>query len=110
MASRWVRLQFRVSLASGDVWLGLAKSGGVGPWFGPGSLGPPGRGCSITARRVVDDTMTVEAGYCVVATAWSSEHAAGDGNGRQVVPAYPARLPVPSSPSGDSDLSGETRN
>ena len=54
--------------------------------------------------------MTVEAGYCVVATAWSSEHAAGDGNGRQVVPAYPARLPVPSSPSGDNDLSGETRN
>jgi len=22
---------------SGDVWLGLVKSGGVDPWFGPGS-------------------------------------------------------------------------
>jgi len=42
--SCWVRLpQFRAALMSGDVWLGPAKSGGLGTWFGPGFAGPLGR-------------------------------------------------------------------
>ena len=37
MTSRWVRFpEIRAALTSGDVWYCLAKSGGVGTWFGPG--------------------------------------------------------------------------
>ena len=37
MTSRWVRFPHsRATLMSGDVSLRLAKSGCVGPWFGPG--------------------------------------------------------------------------
>ena len=44
------------------------------------------------ALRIAHHMMTLEAGNRVVATARSSEHAAADGNGAWMVPAYPARL------------------
>ena len=40
----------------------------------------------------MDDTMTLEIGNCVVATARFSEHAAAEGNGAWIVSIYPARL------------------
>jgi hypothetical protein len=42
--------------------------------------------------RIVDDTMTLEIGNCVVASARLSEHAAADGNGAWIVSTHPARL------------------
>jgi len=44
------------------------------------------------ALQITHDAMTPETGNRVVATARSSEHAAADGNGAWMVPAYPARL------------------
>jgi hypothetical protein len=44
------------------------------------------------AIRTMDDTMTLEIGNRVVATAWLSEHAAADGNGAWIISAHPARL------------------
>jgi hypothetical protein len=44
------------------------------------------------AIRIMDDTMTLEIGDCVVATARFSEHAAADGNGAWIVSTHPARL------------------
>jgi hypothetical protein len=46
----------------------------------------------MTMIRIVVDTMTVEAGDRVVATARVSGHAVADGNGARVVSAHPARL------------------
>jgi cytochrome P450 len=44
------------------------------------------------AIRIMDDTMALEIGNCVVATARFSEHAAADGNGAWIVSTHPARL------------------
>ena len=44
------------------------------------------------ALRITDDTMTLEVGDRVVATARFSEHAAADGCGARIVSAVPARL------------------
>src|SRR5258708_836110 len=63
---------------SGDVWLGLAKSGGVGPWFGPGLPDLPVKGEPTMAIRITDDMMVLEIDNCVVAIARLSEHAAAD--------------------------------
>lgn len=58
------------------VWLGLAKSGGVGPWFGPGSPDVLPEGGTALAVGITDDTMTLGTGNRVVATARFSKHAA----------------------------------
>jgi hypothetical protein len=47
---------------------------------------------STMAIRIVDDTMTLETGGRIVATAWFSEHAAANGNGARTVSTHPARL------------------
>ena len=39
--------------------------------------------------RITDDTMTLESGNRVVATAWFSEHAAADGSGEWIVSIHP---------------------
>jgi hypothetical protein len=65
---------------SGDVLLGLAKSGCVGTWFGPGLPDFPVKGGLTMAIQITDVTMTLEIYNCVVATARFSEHAAADGN------------------------------
>jgi hypothetical protein len=44
------------------------------------------------ALRITDDTMTLEVGDRVVATARFSEHAAADGNGAWIVSTHPAQL------------------
>ena len=44
------------------------------------------------AIRIADDTMTLEIGDRVVATARFSQHAAADGNGAWIVSTHPARL------------------
>ena len=44
---------------SGDVW-GLAKSGCVGHYFGPGFLDLPVKGGPTAALWIMDDTMTLE--------------------------------------------------
>jgi uncharacterized protein YfaQ (DUF2300 family) len=44
------------------------------------------------ALRITHDTMTLETGNRVVATARFSEHAAADGNGSWIVSTYPAWL------------------
>ena len=44
---------------SGDVWLGLARPGGVGSWFGTGLPDLPVKG-GPTAIRVTDDRVTLE--------------------------------------------------
>ena len=44
------------------------------------------------AIRITDDTMTLQIGDRVVATARFSEHAAADGNGAWIVSTHPARL------------------
>jgi hypothetical protein len=44
------------------------------------------------ALRITHDAMTLVIGNHVVATARFSGHAAADGNGGWIVPAYPARL------------------
>jgi hypothetical protein len=44
------------------------------------------------AIHITDDTMTLETGGRVVATARFSEHAAADGHGAWIVSAHPARL------------------
>lgn len=44
------------------------------------------------ATRIMDDTMTLEIGNCVVAAARFSEHAVADGNGAWIVSTHPARL------------------
>lgn len=44
------------------------------------------------AIRIMGDTMTLEIGHCVVATARFSEHAAADGDGAWIVSTHPARL------------------
>jgi hypothetical protein len=44
------------------------------------------------ALRIMDDTMTLEIGNCVVATARFSEHAAADGSGAWIVSTHSARL------------------
>jgi hypothetical protein len=59
----------RAGLVSVDVWLSLAKSGGVGPWFGPGLPDLPVKEGSIKALRIMDDGMTLEIDNRVVATA-----------------------------------------
>ena len=66
---------------SGDVSPCLAKSGGVSAWFGSGLPDLPVKGSSTMAIRITEDTMTLEVGDRVVATAPFSEHAAADGNG-----------------------------
>jgi len=73
MASRWVRLlHFRVGSVSGDVWHGLAESGGVGAGFGTGLPGPLAQGrpiqdnpihvrCSVlTEHRTIGILITVD--------------------------------------------------
>ena len=72
--------------------LGLAKSGHVGPWFGPGLPDLPVKGDSAMTIRIVDDTMTLEVDNRVVATARFSEHVAADRNGAWIVSTCPARL------------------
>jgi hypothetical protein len=44
------------------------------------------------AIRITSDTMTLELGDRVVATARFSQHAAADGNGAWIVSTHPARL------------------
>ena len=44
------------------------------------------------AIRITDDTMTLEIGDRVVATARFSEHAAADGSSEWIVSTHPARL------------------
>ena len=65
---------------SGDVWLGLAESGCVGPWIGPGLPNLPDKGSPFKASRITHDTMILEVDNRVVATTWLSEHAAANGN------------------------------
>jgi hypothetical protein len=52
----------------------------------------PVKGGSTVAVRIIDDTLTLEIGYRVVAAARFSEHAAADGNGAWIVSTCPARL------------------
>src|SRR5262249_15578499 len=77
---------------SGDVWFGPAKSGGVGAWFGPGLPDLPVKGGSTIALRITHDTMPLETGNRVVATARFSEHAAAAGNSAWIVSTYPTWL------------------
>jgi hypothetical protein len=44
------------------------------------------------ALHISNDTMTLEIGHRVVATARFSSHAAADGNGAWIVSTHPARL------------------
>ena len=78
-------------LVSEDIWLGLTKSGGVGPWFGPGWPDLPVKGGPAMAIRITDDMMVLEIGKCVVAIARFDEHAAADGNGAWIIPTHPAQ-------------------
>lgn len=95
-ASRWVRLpQFRATLTSGGVWLGLAESGCVVTWFGPGLRDLPVKGGPDTAIRITDDMMTLEIDDRAVASARLSEHAAVDGHGAWIVSAHPGGLFTP---------------
>ena len=41
------------------------------------------------ALRIMDDTMTLEIGNCVVATARFSEHTAANSNGAWIVSTHP---------------------
>jgi len=61
--------------------LGLAKSGCVGPWFGPGLPDLPVKGGSSMALRITHDTMTLGIDNRVVSTARFSDCAVADGNG-----------------------------
>ncbi len=45
---------------SGEVWLGLAKPGVVGTWFGAGLPDLPVKGGPTMTIRITDDTMTLE--------------------------------------------------
>jgi hypothetical protein len=49
------------------------------------------------AIRIMDDTMALEIGNCVVATARFSEHAAADGNGAWIVSIHPAPRAIASA-------------
>jgi hypothetical protein len=62
---------------SGDVSLGLAGSGRVGPSLVL-AAGLPVKGSSTMAIRITDDMITLGAGSRVVATAQFSEHAVAD--------------------------------
>jgi hypothetical protein len=52
----------------------------------------PVKGGSTTTLRIMDDTMALEIGSCVVVTARLGGHAAVDGNGAWVNSTHPAQL------------------
>ena len=49
-------------------WCCLAKSGGVGTWFGPGSPDVSPKGGTVLAIGITGDTMTLKAGNRVVSS------------------------------------------
>jgi hypothetical protein len=59
-----------------NVWYCLAKSGGVGTWFGTGLQDVSPTGGTALAIGITDDTMTLGIGNRAVATARFSKHAA----------------------------------